>query len=93
MNKFFNVAKYILEFSIPVIFSFAIVTLADEKYVYVEEYVFPMQILYFIILFLEWIRRFQNKENEGRYEKYIWIGVILIIFYFSMQFLELFPEN
>lgn len=91
MKKTINIFKYIFEFSIPVIFSFAIVTVADERQIYVEEYVFPIQILYFIILFLEWIRRYKNNGEEKFYEKYLWLIAIFIVFYFSIDLLKLFP--
>jgi hypothetical protein len=58
MKKAISIFKYLLEFCVPLLLSIAIDSLSNTSYWHVSEYIFAMQILYFIILFIEWIRRF-----------------------------------
>lgn len=91
MKKAISIFKYLLEFCIPLLLSAAIDNLSNTNYWYASEYIFSMQILYFIILFIEWIRRFQTEEKAGKFDNYFWLLVIFPIFYFSMKLLVLFP--
>ena len=90
MKKTIIVFKYLLEFCVPLILSIAVWDLASDSWDASD--LLGIQILFFIILLSEWIRRFLNEKQEGKFDNYYWMIITFIAFYFFMDILMLYTS-
>lgn len=80
MNRIINLSKPIIELLFPIFLSYLLVTIAEERDVYDVDVFNPIVGLIFLVLVLEWIRRYQKRDNRPKYEQYIYLPATFIIF-------------
>lgn len=87
MKTFLKILKIILELSVPLLLSNALKNLGSSISGFVEF----ISILFFVILFLEWLRRYKKeektvyiKEKTSDFNEYLWIVLIIILFFISV---------
>lgn len=84
LNKFTNssVSTYILELVFPIILTSLFYLLLETKRMSVDRDTIAglVSFLFFFILVLEWIRRKKDKTERAYYFKYLYIGLMLLVF-------------
>jgi len=90
MKTFLKILKIILELSVPLLLSNAL-TRIETFNSSISDFVEFISILFFVILFLEWLRRYKKeektvyiKEKTSDFNEYLWIVLIIILFFISV---------
>ncbi len=89
-----------IEFVIPACLSFFLFEYVDKKESYgygstyniSEEVPYLFSGIFFVILFLEWIRRYKSEKDKYIFFRYIYIIFIVIAFMLSIKYIELMFE-
>jgi CDP-diglyceride synthetase len=93
MKTTIRIIKIFIEICIPLLFGAALNAVSQNSesgLVYFGEII---TILFFTILFLEWIRRYKGGEQSLEYFNYLWIVIIIIVFFISVQMIFQSEEN
>jgi len=89
MKKIIKIVKPLAELSFPLVLSYIIVLFADERDIYAKEIINSIIGLLFIVLILEWSRRYLKGSERPKYESYIFLPVIFIFFLLGLYILTL----
>jgi Ca2+/Na+ antiporter len=91
MKTFLKILKFILELSIPLLLSNALSILSHSGRSIISNFSESISILFFVILFLEWLRRYKKeektvyiKEKASDFNEYLWIIVLIILFFITV---------
>jgi anaerobic C4-dicarboxylate transporter len=91
MKTFLKILKIILELSVPLLLSNALTRIDNSSYSSISDFTDFISILFFVILFLEWLRRYKKeektvyiKEQTSDFNEYLWIVLIIILFFISV---------
>ena len=89
-----NIFFYALELVFPFILTTLFYAFVDNKEIYDGDLIAGLvSFVFFFVLILEWIRRKKDKTNRALYYKYIYIGLMLIVFILGVWFVNEFNER
>ena len=86
-NKIFN---HLTELILPILLTILLsefITLKNVGSAF--EITMSFSVLFFLILFIEWYRRYRNKHIVLTYRKYIYVGVIFFVFILGIWYSSL----
>lgn len=95
LNKLINskFSTYILELVLPVIFTLLFYIQMEAKDIYEKDVVAgSFSFLFFFVVVLEWIRRKKDKSDRPYYFRFLYIGLMLIIFVLGIGYANQLPE-
>lgn len=95
MSKTYSIAKTIIELGYPTFISiiFTLIVESAGNKGNTDALLYSFNGLFYLILFSEWIRRKQDVGSKIKYEKYIWLILIIVFFILGIYCLSILPNK
>lgn len=81
-----GILPYLAELILPSILTYLLFLFSDEKDSYnSEEVAVSFSIIFFVLVILEWLRRYRDK-NTSSFFKYLYVVIMIVVFAFGLWY-------